>query len=168
MGQPTIGRFVRKSLGRHEARRASTVRRWRALGLAALTLACFALAVFIPIFVIPALFLSAWLVNVVGWPWQWLLIFAVVLLGVTAIAPSFGGQALSDDLGVIAYSLAVVAVSAGLIETLGERRSSGRRSDRARQQPRDTTPTPQASSDPDGTSDGDEQEISQVRARPPG
>jgi hypothetical protein len=168
MGQPSIGRFVRRGLGRHEARKASIARRWRALCLAALTLACFALAVFSPIFVIPALFLSAWLVNVVGLPWQWLLILALAILGLTAIAPSFGRQALSDELGVISYSVAVVAVSAGLIETLGERRGSGRRSDRARRHPGDTIPTPRGSSDPDGTSDGDEQETSPLRARPPG
>jgi hypothetical protein len=94
--------------------------RWPILGLLVLTLACFALALSYPIFVIPALFLSAWLISVARLPWQWFLVLALALLGLTAIVPSFGMESLSDGLGVTAYAIAVVAVTAGLIEVLSE------------------------------------------------
>jgi hypothetical protein len=122
----------------------------------ALTVAGFGVAIFVPLFVIPALFLSALLVRILRFPWQWVLMLALVLLGLTAIAPSFGSQELSDGLGVAAYAVAVVACSAGLIEALGERRTSRGRSDSGPHQSQAATLIPQGSSEPDGPSESDE------------
>jgi energy-coupling factor transporter transmembrane protein EcfT len=124
MKRPGVGHLLRRSVGHHEMQKAIAGRLWPVFGLLALTLASFGVAIFVPIVVIPALFLSALLVRIIRFPWQWLLVLALVLLGLTAITPSFGWQGLSDGLGVTAYAVTVVACSAGLIEAFGERRRS--------------------------------------------
>ena len=125
MGEPRRGRRHHRSR-LSEVRRAVVARPRLSLGVLVLTLACFGAAVAVPVLVIPALFCSAWLVRLTRFPWEWLLGTALVLLGLTAIAPSLGQQQLYDPLGIAAYAVAVVACAAGLLETLAERRDSGR------------------------------------------